>query len=380
STTNFTKAFSTVSTPQIIPYGSHTSIIFLTDGDDNDKNYAADALLKPFRDTKFLRVIPIGILSEENDLLNRLAVLGKAGERAIYITGSQSTEYQNAFDTAFKMAFEQSNQSAHLEINIQARDQSNSNSALIITRSTLAPVCYDGFAVYKTLYFAPQLPIYHLKFRFECEGNILQGEHRLTDKDRQTLEKKKPLTLSVHSFEWKNNTIYSWLIVMSNIAAGVLILTSTAWFLLSFPQVSLAIWQPLVMATVMALAGSILLILGMWAAIRKTLCLPTKAAVSLNKQDHGLEDQPPMIQSTSSLRFFSHIVAGAALAGSGVTTGHYLGTLAFASKMVMATGISPLLFITGCATTGAIALPILIYGCVQLGMQPITESNTFSIC
>lgn len=375
--TSFKSAFSAVNRPNMIPSGSHSSIIFLTDGED--ANCSAKALFQLFQGKKSLRIIPIGILDRANSLLDELATLS-GGRRALYIKDNSSIEYQQAFDTAFKRATEQSLAPAQLDMTIQARDKTTV-SVFKVTR-TLSPVYYDGStATGSILYFNSPIPPQHLKFYFRCEDRSLQAEHMLTQEEYSPLIQGHRIDLTISSFKWKNNSISSWLIALGNIAIGLLLLAGVTLFVLSFPQLSLVLWQPLVIAAVGALTGSFVFLCGMLAIVRKTVFLPTKHAAETNKCDDSFEDRQFTSQSTyrNSLGFFSNVLTGSVFAGCGATAGYYGGSVLLATNAVLATGISPFLFISGCAVASAVALPMLVYGCVQLGMQPLTEAPGLSM-
>jgi hypothetical protein len=104
SGTSFRAAFSAVNKSSMIPSGSHSSIIFLTDGED--KSCDAKTLFKIFKGKKFLHIIPVGILAQTSSLLDALATLSGGGSCALYIKDDHSTDYQKAFDTAFQRAAE----------------------------------------------------------------------------------------------------------------------------------------------------------------------------------------------------------------------------------------------------------------------------------
>ena len=74
SGTSFEAAFSSVNKPNMIPSDSHSSIIFLTDGEDN--SCSAQTLFQIFKGKKFLHIIPIGILVEGiKELNDRLKII-----------------------------------------------------------------------------------------------------------------------------------------------------------------------------------------------------------------------------------------------------------------------------------------------------------------
>ncbi|MEI6095777.1 MAG: hypothetical protein WCR08_10050 [Gammaproteobacteria bacterium] len=213
----------------------------------------------------------------------------------------------------------------------------------------------------------------------------MQSEHRLTPEEYSKLNQGQSIDLTISSFKWKNNSLYSWLIALGNIALGLLLLAGVTLFVLSFPQFSLALWQPLVIAAVGALTCSFLLLCGMLAIVRKTVLLPTKYAAEANKCDDSLDGKQfaPPATYRGSLGFFPKVLTGAVLAGCGATAGYYGGNVLVTANVVnavLATGISPFLFMSGCAVASAIALPLLVYGCVQMGMQPLTESSSLAMC
>ena len=380
--TSFEAAFSSVNKPNMIPSDSHSSIIFLTDGEDN--SCSAQKLFQIFKGKKFLHIIPIGILEGTSPFLDALATLSGGGSRALYIKDAHSTEYQQAFDTAFQRTTEQSRAPAQLDMTIQARDKT-SVSVFQVTR-TLDPVSYDGTtATRSVLYFNSPIPPQYLKFCFRSEDRSLQSEHKLTVEEYSKLNQGQSIVLTISSFKWKNNSLYSWLIALGNIALGLLLLAGVTLFVLSFPQLSLALWQPLVIAGVGALTGSFLLLCGMLAIVRKTVLLPTKYAAEANKCDDSLDGKQvaPPATYRGSLGFFPKVLTGAVLAGCGATAGYYGGNVLVTANVVnavLATGISPFLFMSGCAVASAIALPLLVYGCVQMGMQPLTESSSLAMC
>lgn len=382
SGTSFKVAFSSVNKHHMIPSDSHSSIIFLTDGEDN--SCSAQTLFQIFKGKKFLHIIPIGILEHTSPLLDALAQLSAGGTRALYIKDDRSTEYQQAFDTAFQRTTEQSRVPAQLDMSIQARDKT-SVSVFQVTR-TLHPISYDGAtATGSVLYFNSPIPPQHLKFCFRCEDRSLQVEHRLTPEEYSKLNQGQRIELTISSFKWKNNSIYSWLIALGNIALGLLLLAGVTLLVLSIPQLSLALWQPLVIAAVGALTASFLLLCGMLAIVRKTVFLPTKNAAEANKCDDSLDGRQVASPASyrGSLGFFPKVLTGSVLAGCGATAGYYGGNFlvtANAVNAVLTTGISPFLFMSGCAVASAIALPLLVYGCVQMGMQPLTESSSLSMC
>jgi hypothetical protein len=59
-------------------------------------------------------------------------------------------------------------------------------------------------------------------------------------------------------------------------------------------------------------------------------------------------------------------LAGSTFAAGGAIVGNYAGTAASTSSAIVAAGVSPSLFITVCAVGGAIVLPLLVYGSVQI--------------
>ena len=363
--TSFTQAFTAVNTFKLISSQKPTSIIFLTDGEDH--TVSAQALWQLFRKKKSLRIIPIGILEHRNALLDSLATLSGGGERALYIQNETSTEYQNAFDIAFTKTIAQSQTPAQLDMTIQARDKTNS-TLLSVTR-TLNRMNYDGVSDNSTaVYFNSALPPNHLRLNLRCDDRLLQVSRKLTLRERSLLEQNGHASFRIPSYQWKNNSIGSWVRALGNIVIGLLILSGVILFLLSFPQLSIIPWQSLAIAAVTASLGLIMLLCGVLAIARKTVLLPTTLSAEAREQN---------VRAISTHRFFSPALAGSLLAVGGASAGYYVGTQTFASSLVLATGISPFLFMSGCAVGSAIVFPLLIYGCIQASMQPLTESTSF---
>jgi hypothetical protein len=382
--THFQNAFAAVNTPEILASESCSTIIFLTDGESKEECDTAKGIFKLFKDKRFLRIVPIGILDERSQFLDDLAVIAQGGERALYIqesaTINASTEYQKAFDTAFNKSIAQSQKPAQLAMRIQAQDEKDA-TRLAVTR-TLQHVVYDGSSNTATaVHFDAKLPPHRLQFEFSCESRILYAEHTLTQEEQNLLRSNNHLVITIPAFKWKNNSFYSWLISLANIVTGAALLAAATLFVLSFPQLTLALWQPLVLAAVTALNGAFLLLCGLLAVSRKTIFLPTKLATEIKKEENVQQNTQNSTSSTTryGLGFFVRALAGSACMGAGATSGYYIGTLTFSSTTVMASGISPFVFMSGCAAAGAIALPILVYGCVKLGLQPLTESGSLSI-
>ena len=373
SGTNFKNAFIAVNSRELMPAGSNTSIIFLTDGEDH--NCSAKGLFQPFRKNKSLRIIPIGILESRNTLLDQLASISGGADRALYITSDSSTEYQNAFDLAFKRATEQSQAPVRLEMRIEAGD--DANVTVFDVSRTLNCVVYDGSVLQNSLYFNSPIPPQTLRLSFNCEDRLLQIRRKITPEERRELEQGKQLHLNFSAFKWKNNSTYSWILALGNMAVGLALLAGVSLFVLSFPQLSLALWQPLALAAVAALIGLFLLICGVLAVVGKTILLPSTSSATVQEQNKI--QNSTQAASRSSFGFFARVLAGSVVAGCGASGGYYAGTQAFATSAVMSTGISPFVFITGCAVGTAIALPMLVYGCVQSGLHPLTEASSFSL-
>lgn len=364
SGTKFKQAFLTINQDSIIPPNSHTSIIFLTDGEDN--TCTAAQLVNPFLSRQFLRIIPIGI--GQQPILNEIARLGKGGQSALYITGTGADAYQHAFDTAFKLASEQSPEPTRLDMNICSAAPDHTTSLTV--KRTLAPIVYaESSATSGVVHFDSPLPPEHISLCFHSENSSLSAIHRLNEEELLALNQNQPIRITIPSFKWKNNSANSWLLSFTNLLLGAGLLAGTAVFVLSFPQLSFALWQPLVIAAVGVLTGAFLLLCGLLAIARKTLFLPTKASADTTIASPQL--------SKTYVGFFCKTMATGALIGSGATAGYYGGTLALSLTTVIASGISPGLLIAGCTATAAIALPIFVYGCIQIGLQPLNEARSF---
>ncbi|PJD92564.1 MAG: hypothetical protein CK424_05555 [Legionella sp.] len=74
----------------------------------------------------------------------------------------------------------------------------------------------------------------------------------------------------------------------------------------------------------------------------------------------------------------SNMVTGGVLTASGAAAGYLSGTFAAAASAVIATGISPHLFIAGCSLGGAIVLPLMVYGGFQLASICASTSTRLS--
>ena len=228
-----------------------------------------------------------------------------------------------------------------------------------------------------SLYFNSPIPPQTLRLSFNCEDRLLQIRRKITPEERRELEQGKQLHLNFSAFKWKNNSTYSWILALGNMAVGLALLAGVSLFVLSFPQLSLALWQPLALAAVAALIGLFLLICGVLAVVGKTILLPSTSSATVQEQNKI--QNSTQAASRSSFGFFARVLAGSVVAGCGASGGYYAGTQAFATSAVMSTGISPFVFITGCAVGTAIALPMLVYGCVQSGLHPLTEASSFSL-
>lgn len=359
--TNFKAAFTAINTPEILPPQSRSNVIFLTDGADS-YGCSADDLVALFLKQKLPRIIPIGVwLGSQNSLLNRLASLSYQGGKALYINSDSPTVYQNAFDEAFKQATEQSQSPASLEMTIQTKRQENSTQ-LIVTRK-LNHILFDGSSETSTsLYLDSPTPPYSLKFRFQCDNTSLQAEHKLTSVEYKKIEQGERLDINIRGFKWKNNRTSSWILALGSAIVGLALITGLAVFTLSAPQFNLWLWQTLAKCIFAGLAGLSLFIYGALDILRKTYFLPTK-------QPAEIEIERARLSSMRQQGFFSQArstIANLGLAASGAGIGYAAGTATSAANAVVATGISPSVFILGCSASGAIAMLLLAYGCTRL--------------
>ncbi|MCR9191616.1 MAG: VWA domain-containing protein [Gammaproteobacteria bacterium] len=384
--TSFQNAFNGVNTADILPPNSHTSIIFLTDGQDHSSN--AQALFAPFSKQKNLRIIPIGILDAESSLLNELARLSDTN--ALYINRRTPMAYQNAFDMAFRQAIAHSSRPATIDMTVSSPVQPNFTR--LDVKRVLNRVCYDGESPTSTdIYLSAPTPIKHLELTFHCDDRSLQATRRLTSDEYQTLENGSSLELGITSFKWKNNSTYSWMLALGQIAIGLTLLAGTGLWVVSLPPFSLAIWQSIIMIAMVAMAGISLLMSGLIAVARKTIFLPTKAAapeINTTKDAESLAHQnriqllfgrlksalQTIIQHARS--FLPSALIGVVLAIAGATAGYFIGTAGFAATMVTAIGISA----TGCAVSLGIALPLMVYGLkriLKIAAQKMRDSAPF---
>lgn len=360
--TSFKAAFTAINTRELFQPANHPTVIFLTDGEDN-QGCSAHTLSALFPNKTLPRVIPIGVwLSHQNTLLNTLATLSHG--KALYINDDNPTTYQNVFDEAFKQATEHSHGPTQLDMVIKAKTAANSTS-LDITR-TLNHVYYDGASATSTsLYFNSPTPPASLKLRFRCDNTSLQAERTLTPAECQKLTHGQHLDINIRAFKWKDNRSSSWIFALGSVMIGLAVLATVAMFILSAPPINVWLWQTLAMNLFAGLVGLSLFISGVMAIARKTIFLPTKFSAEAAQENMR---QTPIGQQGffPQQRPRTQIVANIALAAGGAAIGYFAGTTASAAKAVIATGISPSLFILGCSVAGAIALLLLAYGCTRL--------------
>lgn len=376
--TNFSAAFAAINDRAITPLTSHSTIIFLTDG---ECNVTAKSLLTPFPKMGCLRVMPIGVGlgPSGSPLLNQLAIDSKGGTSAIYIHNDDPSSYQDAFDTAFKIAMQQSDAPAQLEMSIRAHDKTQ--FAKLDLKRQVSHIYYDSASsTSASFHFDSPTPPRYFKLRFDCDHMSLQAEHRLSADCYAKLEQQQPIAIRIPAFQWKNNSTFSWMMAFGALVTGSLILATVAVLALSSPALSLWMWKPLVMSILAGLAGLALFIAGITAICRKTIFLPTKNAVVdeeprehsglllHNRTQEGWMGLNPLGQLSRVAQnpLARKILRGTVLAGGGAAVGYLGGTVAVATNAVLATGISPYLFMVGCTMSGAIALPLMVYGCLQL--------------
>lgn len=367
SNTNFKAAFMEAKT--LISSREHTAIIFLTDGEDS-YNCTIRTLTRLFSNQTMPLVIPIGIwLNTQNNFLNQLATVGRS--KALYINDNSQTAYQNVFDEAFKQATEQSHAPARLEMTLQAKSEVNSTT-LDITRR-LDHVYYDGTSsTGTTLYLnSPTSPRY-LKLRFHCDSTFVETEYKLNATEITQLTHGGVLDLKMKAFKWKNNTLLSWMLAISALAIGVGILTSVGVFAWSTLPFSTWLWPTIAQCMSASLIGLAFIINGMLAIARKTFLLPTKFSADAeqeNAQQPSLRNQGFFTQARPRAKLLVGTVCGGAL-------GYMGGVATLAANVVIASGISPALFLSGCTAAGAIAMLLLIYGCSQLYTTCSASSRT----
>ena len=359
--TNFKAAFIAIKSPEMIPPASHTTVIFLTDGQDS-YGCTAQSLADVFPNKKLPRVIPIGVcLAHNNTFLDTLATFSHHEGRAIYINDDNPSTYQNAFDKAFQQATEQSHKPARLEMTIQAKDKANQTT--LDTSRTLHNVHYDGSSATSTaLYFDSPTPPHHLKLRFHCDNRSLQTERKLTPSECRSIQQARPLTIHMHAFKWKDNRRSSWILALLSVTIGAIVLASVALLILSAPPINLWLWPTLATCALASVVGLSLIATGVIALARKTFFLPTKTSAEAEKE----RTQQPSVdqQGFFSTRPRAKMLASITLAAGGAAGGYIASTTTAAANAVVATGISPVLFSLGCAAAGAIALLLLAYGCM----------------
>lgn len=376
--TRFIPAFDKVN--EIIPKNTPTTVIFLTDGEGEEKK-AANLLMK--FDLRFLRIIPMGVClkqeSTSRQLLNDLAKLTGGGEQAIYIEDESEQTYEDAFDKAFDLAMESSRLPAQLEM--VAETKKGPNSTKLQVHRVLSKVVYNGSLNTLSVPFNSPTPPCNLKVTFHCDDISLRAKHRLSDREHEELSQGHTINISIDKFKWKNNSISSWLIALSTLITGAVLLTSATLFILSSPHLSLIM---LVTSVLASLVGLYLFIRGLIAVAKKTICLPTKFSSDHEKKINeakrlaGSSNEEKKRDSENIFHHFSKIsntlyqsfplkkvLSYSLIAGCGGVAG-YFGSTAVAAKVAISIGIKASLFVNACVVGGAVILPLLAYACWQL--------------
>lgn len=354
--TNFIAAFKALVEHAIIPPNISSTIIFFTDVEG--VGCTADQILKLLPNRKLLHIVPIGVCIKDKDarVLNGLAKLNNESGRPILLSDSNPNAYQEAFNTALARTIEHSHSAVQFAMSIQAKN--NTSATKLDIERELPPLCYNGQPTTADVYLDSSAPPCHLKLSFQCDNGSLHAGYTFSVEEYGRLEQGQTLDIKIPRFKWKNSTFYSWIIPLGAIVIGSLLLTGVTVFALSTPMINPLLWKPLILSILASLGGCALLIGGIIAVARKTFFLPTKFAADAA--------QPSLRQAPRFFAPSSGKIASCLLAASGATAGYFGGTVAAAANAVVATGISPSLFITSCAIGSALALPLLVYGCMQL--------------
>jgi uncharacterized protein YegL len=242
--TSFAPAFREIKARNLVSPTHASTIIFLSDGEGDDiSSSAAPAnIIKLITlGSKRPLLIPIAIDASgtSTTYLTSLTQQANPHIQPIFINNEAMTNYIRAFEQAFNLAIEHSQQKTRLEVVIEANDNIR-KTRLESKRELSQPVHYDNKTpnTYSFVFESP-VPPTSCRVRFICDGIHLAFDHQFQPKELPT-DSGVVNQVRINKVQWKDNTALSWLKCLSKVVFGLGIIGACVAFGLMFTPASLA--------------------------------------------------------------------------------------------------------------------------------------------